>query len=145
MILQWLAAEGNERLTIGQKLFAEQLFEVWSDFREVEKEFPKENPTIIWKDALLGEWVFRVSQRSPLVRALKSFRNCVVKLIDDIDKWTISLVLRSQNKDGSPFRQHPLTIKTEQHARLAMKAVVLECRALEASCEDNQLINYSPN
>ena len=104
VILQLLAAEGNERLTHGQKLFAEQLFEVWSDFREVEKKFPKDNPTIIWTDALLGEWIFRVSQRSPLVRALKSFRNCVVKLIDDIDKWMISLVLRSQNKDGSPFR-----------------------------------------
>ena len=96
----------------------------------MEKKFPKDNPTIIWTDTLLGDWVFKVSQRSPLVRALKSFRNLVVKLIDDIDKWAIKLVLRSQNKDGFPFRQHPLALETEQNARLAMKAVDITLRAL---------------
>jgi len=38
-VLQWLAVDGNERITNGQKLFAEQLFELWKDFRPVEKEF----------------------------------------------------------------------------------------------------------
>jgi hypothetical protein len=57
IVLQWLVADGNERIAHGQKLFAERLFDMWKDFRPVEKEFP----TIIFRD-----WVFKVSQRSPL-------------------------------------------------------------------------------
>ena len=42
-VLQWLAVDGNERITNGQKLFAEQLFELWKDFRPLEKKFPTKN------------------------------------------------------------------------------------------------------
>jgi hypothetical protein len=65
-----------------------------------------------------------------MVRALKSFRNSVVKLIEDIDKWTLALALRSQNKDGSPFRQCPLVLETLQHTSLALKATDVTLRAL---------------
>jgi hypothetical protein len=102
--LQWLAVDGNERITNGQKLFAERLFEIWKDFRPIANEFPKETPAITWPESHFREWVFKVSQRSPLVRALNNFRNSVSKLIEDIDKWTVVLAMRSQNKDGSPFR-----------------------------------------
>ena len=122
--------EGNERITNGQKLFAERLFELWKDYRPVEHEFPKETPTIIWPEAFFREWVFKVSNRSPLVRALNSFRNSVTRLIEDIDRWAVALALRSQNKDGSPFRQHPLVMETLQHTSLALKATDVVLRAV---------------
>jgi hypothetical protein len=126
-----LAAEGSERLTNGQKIFAEQLFEMWADFREVEDKFPTTTPMEhIFNRDKLNDWVFRVSQRSPLVRALKSFRNSVLKLTDDIEKWTIALVMRNQNKNGTPFRQHPLTVETVKHAKLAWRATDITLRAL---------------
>ena len=130
VVLQWLAAEGSERLTNGQKIFAEQLFDMWTDFREVEHKFPTVTPAQQSNQDKLNEWVFRVSQRSPLVRALTSFRNAVCKLNDDIEKWTIALVMRSQNKDGTPFRQHPLTVETVKHAKLAWLATDITLRAI---------------
>ena len=95
----------------------------------MDHKFPTTAPSRLALDKLT-DWMFRVSQRSPLVRALQSFRNSVAKLIDDIDKWTISLVMRSQNKDGTPFRKHPLTIETIKHATLAWEATEVTLRAL---------------
>jgi len=47
VVLQRLVVDRNERITNGQKLFAERLFELWKDYRPVEQEFPKDTPSII--------------------------------------------------------------------------------------------------
>ena len=68
-----------------------------------------------------------------MVRALKSLQESTAKLVEDIDKWTIALVLRSQNKDGTPFRQHPLTVET---VKLTWLAIDVTLRALAGPKSD---------
>ena len=64
-----------------------------------------------------------VSKRSPLVRVLKSTRNTVKQLLDDFDRWIETVAMRSQNKDGSPFKRHHMVEALEADANLALSAV----------------------